>query len=312
MRLHPAITDALRRIPRTRNTVVATGVGASLVLGSGVALAAGGDLFASDTAAKPSATAERQDHAKDAESSAAGKKADEQQDAERKAEERRDAARDKAAAEKKAEAREAAEKKAAAQKKAAQKKAAEKKAAEKKKQKQAEKRAEARKSGNKHHDKHKAGNGGKHKDSKKASRSKGRGKVRSWVLPVSHPYAKTAGFSDSGDRWAAKHSGQDFAVPTGTPVKAVHNGTVVTADWGGAYGNEIVVKHPNGTYTQYAHLSEFRAVPGEHVNTGEQIAVSGSTGNSTGPHLHFEVRTSPYYGSGFDPVPFLQKHGLKP
>ncbi|MFR9756747.1 M23 family metallopeptidase [Streptomyces sp. TR06-5] len=307
MRLHPAITDALRRIPRTRNTVVATGVGASLVLGSGVALAAGGDLFASDTAAKPSATAERQDHAKDAESSAAGKKADEQQDAERKAEERRDAARDKAAAEKKAEAREAAEKKAAAQKKAAQKKAA-----EKKKQKQAEKRAEARKSGNKHHDKHKAGNGGKHKDSKKASRSKGRGKVRSWVLPVSHPYAKTAGFSDSGDRWAAKHSGQDFAVPTGTPVKAVHNGTVVTADWGGAYGNEIVVKHPNGTYTQYAHLSEFRAVPGEHVNTGEQIAVSGSTGNSTGPHLHFEVRTSPYYGSGFDPVPFLQKHGLKP
>lgn len=252
MRLHPTITDALRRIPRTRNAVVATGVGASLALGSGVALAAGDDMFAADASAKASSATEQQAQAQS----------------------------------------EAAEK----QNKAEQKAEADKQAA-------AEKKAETRAGG--------AEQKGK-ADKKKASRSKSRGKAPSWVLPVSQPYTKTAGFADSGDRWSATHSGQDFAVPSGTPVKAVHKGTVVTTGWGGAYGNRIVVEHPNGKYSQYAHLSSIGVAQGEQVNTGEKLGQSGSSGNSSGPHLHFEVRTTPVYGSGFDPVPFLKNHGLKP
>jgi murein DD-endopeptidase MepM/ murein hydrolase activator NlpD len=132
-----------------------------------------------------------------------------------------------------------------------------------------------------------------------------------WVSPV-HGKAKfTAGFNQGGARWAHKHSGQDFAVQTGTKVHAVHTGTVVEADWGGAYGNNIVIKHGNGLYTQYAHLSKFDVKVGEKVNTDEVIARSGNTGNTSGPHLHFEVRKTPYYGSAVSPIPFLKDKGVK-
>lgn len=143
---------------------------------------------------------------------------------------------------------------------------------------------------------------------KKAAAKK---KAASWVKPVSKPYTLTAGFGNSGDRWSAKHSGQDFGVPTGTPVKSVHKGTVVEAGDGGSYGNNIVIKHPNGKFSQYAHLSKFEVGVGDHVKTGGEIAKSGNTGNTSGPHLHFEIRTTAEYGSGFDPMPFLHKHGVK-
>lgn len=145
-------------------------------------------------------------------------------------------------------------------------------------------------------------------EKKKADRSA----ARSWTTPVGKPYDLTASFGNSGDRWSAKHSGQDFAVPTGTPVESVHKGTVVTTGWGGAYGNRVVVEHPGGRFSQYAHLSKINVSPGQQVNTGSKIALSGNTGNTSGPHLHFEIRTTPAYGSGFDPVPFLKSHGAKP
>ncbi|MDH6224987.1 M23 family metallopeptidase [Streptomyces sp. MJP52] len=137
----------------------------------------------------------------------------------------------------------------------------------------------------------------------------------SWVDPVQH-YKLSASFAQNGGMWAHKHSGQDFAVPTGTKVFAAHEGTVVKAGgWGAgdgpAYGNAVVIKHDNGTYSQYAHLSKVQVRVGEKVNTGEQIALSGNTGNSSGPHLHFEIRTTANYGSAIDPAQFLASKGVK-
>ncbi|NGN69783.1 M23 family metallopeptidase [Streptomyces sp. A7024] len=133
----------------------------------------------------------------------------------------------------------------------------------------------------------------------------------SWVSPIDGKYQFSAGYDQGGARWAHKHSGQDFAVSTGTKVHAVHGGTVVEAGWGGAYGNNIVVKHSNGVYSQYAHLSKFDVKLGDKVKTNEVIALSGNTGNSSGPHLHFEIRTTPNYGSAVNPVDFLKDKGVK-
>ncbi|MFF0463970.1 M23 family metallopeptidase [Streptomyces mexicanus] len=136
-----------------------------------------------------------------------------------------------------------------------------------------------------------------------------------WVDPVQH-YTLTATFDQGGSHWMHKHSGQDFAVPIGTNVVAAHGGTVVKAGPNGggdgpAYGNAIVIKHANGLYTQYAHLSRIDVKVGQVVSTGQHIALSGNTGNTTGPHLHFEVRTTPNYGSAVNPVTFLRAHGVK-
>ncbi|MFE0509337.1 M23 family metallopeptidase [Streptomyces sp. NPDC058964] len=136
----------------------------------------------------------------------------------------------------------------------------------------------------------------------------------SWVDPVKK-YTLSASFMQAGSHWVAKHSGQDFAVPTGTEVIAAHGGTVVKAGGNGAgdgpaYGNAVVIKHGDGTYSQYAHLSRIDVKVGQVVKTGQHIALSGSTGNSTGPHLHFEIRTTPNYGSAVNPVAFLRAHGV--
>lgn len=136
----------------------------------------------------------------------------------------------------------------------------------------------------------------------------------SWVDPVKS-YALSASFNQAGGMWAHKHSGQDFAVPQGTQVVAAHGGTVVKAGGNGAgdgpaYGNAIVIKHANGTYSQYAHLSRIDVGVGQVVATGQNIALSGNTGNSSGPHLHFEIRTTPNYGSAIDPVAFLRAKGV--
>jgi murein DD-endopeptidase MepM/ murein hydrolase activator NlpD len=139
-------------------------------------------------------------------------------------------------------------------------------------------------------------------------------KAPSWVKPVTS-YTLTASYNQGGAMWSHKHSGQDFAVPVGTPVKVAGSGTVVKAGPNGggdgpAYGNAIVVKHANGTYSQYAHLSKIKAYVGQKVVAGQQIALSGNTGNSSGPHLHFEIRTTPNYGSAVNPAAFLRSHGV--
>lgn len=131
----------------------------------------------------------------------------------------------------------------------------------------------------------------------------------SWVAPVSS--AISTNYKQAGSSWSSGyHTGVDFRAKSGTPVKAVHSGTVVKAGWGGSYGNEIVVKHAPGVYTQYAHLSSINVKVGAKVSTGRMIGLSGSTGNSTGPHLHFEVRTGSGYGTDIDPVAFLEGKGV--
>ncbi|MFC9126375.1 peptidoglycan DD-metalloendopeptidase family protein [Streptomyces sp. NPDC057099] len=115
----------------------------------------------------------------------------------------------------------------------------------------------------------------------------------------------------SGSMWSSGyHTGVDFVVPTGTSLKAVGAGTVVSAGWGGAYGNQVVIQLEDGKYAQYAHLSQLSVSAGQTVTAGQQIGLSGATGNVTGPHLHFEIRTSPDYGSDVDPVAYLRSHGV--
>ncbi|MFF4492167.1 M23 family metallopeptidase [Streptomyces sp. NPDC001544] len=148
-----------------------------------------------------------------------------------------------------------------------------------------------------------------------AAAAKPAAQAAAWVDPVKN-YTLTAGFDQAGSHWMHRHSGQDFAVPIGTEVVAAHGGTVVKAGgWGAgdgpAYGNAIVIKHADGQYSQYAHLSRVDVRVGQVVTTGQHIAESGNTGNTTGPHLHFEIRTTPNYGSAIDPVAFLRAKGVK-
>ncbi|WP_320772992.1 transglycosylase family protein [Streptomyces sp. CRN 30] len=116
----------------------------------------------------------------------------------------------------------------------------------------------------------------------------------------------------SGPSWSkGYHTGVDFPVPTGTSIRSVKSGKVVTAGWGGSFGYQVVVRHSDGRYTQYAHLSAISVRSGQSVGTGQRLGRAGSTGNSSGPHLHFEVRTGPGFGSDIDPVAYLRKGGVK-
>ena len=117
------------------------------------------------------------------------------------------------------------------------------------------------------------------------------------VWPVSGPV--TSGF---GWRWGRMHEGIDIAVPTGTPVVAAASGHVIVAGWMGGYGNLVVIDHGGGLATAYGHNSSFAVGSGSTVSQGQTIAYAGSTGNSTGPHVHFEVRVN---GSPVDPLGYL-------
>lgn len=116
----------------------------------------------------------------------------------------------------------------------------------------------------------------------------------------------------AGGSWSkGYHTGVDFPVATGTSVKAVAAGTVVSSGWGGSYGYEVVIRHGDGKYSQYGHLSALTVKAGQKVAAGQRIARSGSTGNSTGPHLHFEIRTGPGFGSDVDPLAYLRAGGVR-
>ncbi|MFF3445904.1 transglycosylase family protein [Streptomyces sp. NPDC002667] len=116
----------------------------------------------------------------------------------------------------------------------------------------------------------------------------------------------------AGSHWSkGYHTGVDFPVPTGTSVAAVAAGHVVSAGWGGSFGYQVVIRHADGRYTQYGHLSAIAVKDGQSVVAGQRIGRSGSTGNSTGPHLHFEVRTGPGFGSDVDPVAYLRAGGVR-
>ncbi|MGP3982822.1 murein hydrolase activator EnvC family protein [Streptomyces sp. KR80] len=144
----------------------------------------------------------------------------------------------------------------------------------------------------------------------RAAREAERKRLNTYVLPVEGSYV-SAQYGASGGAWSSgSHTGVDFHAGSGTSVRAVGAGTVVEADWAGAYGYNVVIKMTDGTYTQYGHLSSIGVSVGERVTPGQQIALSGSSGNSSGPHLHFEARTSPDYGSDIDPIGYLRSHGV--
>ncbi|MHA4820128.1 peptidoglycan DD-metalloendopeptidase family protein [Streptomyces aculeolatus] len=127
--------------------------------------------------------------------------------------------------------------------------------------------------------------------------------------------AVSTGYRAAGGQWSSgHHTGIDFAAPQGTRVAAAGSGRVVMAGYGvdgDPYGNTIVIQHPDGYYTQYAHLSAITVKEGQQVDAGQRIGAVGTTGTrSSGPHLHFEARTGPGYGSDIDPVAFLRGKGV--
>jgi murein DD-endopeptidase MepM/ murein hydrolase activator NlpD len=112
----------------------------------------------------------------------------------------------------------------------------------------------------------------------------------------------TAYFGASGSRWSSTHTGLDIGVPSGSNIMASKGGTVVYSGWNGSYGYYVKIDHGNGIITAYAHNSRLLVSAGDKVKQGDIIALSGSTGNSTGPHLHFEVIVN---GSFKNPLNYL-------
>ena len=119
-----------------------------------------------------------------------------------------------------------------------------------------------------------------------------RGRLTSLFGPRTHPIYGTPDF----------HTGIDLAVPEGTPVHAAAPGTVIWADTKGGYGLLVIIDHGNGYTSYYGHLSRILVRVGQFVEVGQVVALSGNTGLSTGPHLHFEVRKS---GEPINPLPLL-------
>lgn len=132
-----------------------------------------------------------------------------------------------------------------------------------------------------------------------------------WPLPASYAtYSRITSYFGPRKQPTAgastNHGAIDIGVPLGTSVYSAEIGTVITAQWYGGYGNFIMIKHDNGLVTAYGHLSSIRVNVGQRVSRGQVIALSGSTGISTGPHLHFEVRLNPYKNyNRVDPLNYL-------
>jgi len=127
-------------------------------------------------------------------------------------------------------------------------------------------------------------------------------KVTLWIVDSLDSYCcpnQTQYSSLYGYRHGRRHQGIDLPYPTGTPVYAAFDGKVRVADWAGGYGKLVVLRHANGLETFYGHNSELKVKAGDWVHAGDVIALGGSTGRSSGPHLHFETR---YKGFAFDPM----------
>jgi murein DD-endopeptidase MepM/ murein hydrolase activator NlpD len=129
-----------------------------------------------------------------------------------------------------------------------------------------------------------------------------------WVLPTVG-YHLTARFGQYG-LWSSMHTGLDFAAPSGNPIFAIANGVITEAGYDGAYGNKTVETLPDGTEIWYCHQSTIGVSVGDKVVQSEQIGTLGSTGHTTGPHVHIEVR--PGGGDPVDPYPEFVFHGVTP
>jgi murein DD-endopeptidase MepM/ murein hydrolase activator NlpD len=129
-----------------------------------------------------------------------------------------------------------------------------------------------------------------------------------WVSPM--PGAKVT--SCYGMRWGVLHAGMDFARPENAPEYAVGAGTVIAAGWTySGYGSSVMIDHHNGYFTHYAHQNKTVVHVGQKVKAGQLIGYEGSTGDSTGPHLHFEVHRGSLWNQ-IDPAPWLRAHKVNP
>jgi murein DD-endopeptidase MepM/ murein hydrolase activator NlpD len=127
-----------------------------------------------------------------------------------------------------------------------------------------------------------------------------------WVHPI--PSAEVT--SCFGQRWGRLHAGVDLAAPHGTAIVAAGNGVVVSAGPNGGYGNAILIDHGDGWLTHYGHLSAIGVEEGQAVKAGEHIGDEGSTGHSTGPHLHFEVHQG-QFPNPVEPTAWMHGHGIE-
>ncbi|GAA0795820.1 M23 family metallopeptidase [Spirilliplanes yamanashiensis] len=140
-------------------------------------------------------------------------------------------------------------------------------------------------------------------------------KVRTTASPTPppvwvNPMAQGSVTSCYGPRWGRLHAGVDLAAPSGTPIVAAGAGTVVQAGaWAGGYGISVLIDHGNGYLTHYGHMSVTVVEPGQVVHAGQQIGLEGSTGHSTGPHLHFEVHQG-VWKNQIEPTAWLLAHGV--
>lgn len=131
-----------------------------------------------------------------------------------------------------------------------------------------------------------------------------RGTIVPWRWPAFGEISSDYGWRE----YKEYHHGIDIAIPSGTDVKAARAGKVVKAGWIGVYGLALLVDHGNGIQTLYGHNQKLLVKAGERVDMGETIAISGNTGNSTGPHLHFEIRLN---GKTVDPNQYLPEVASK-
>jgi murein DD-endopeptidase MepM/ murein hydrolase activator NlpD len=127
------------------------------------------------------------------------------------------------------------------------------------------------------------------------------------VLPVQGARV-SSGF---GYRWGTLHAGIDFAAPLGTPEYAAADGVVVRAGAASGFGLAVYVQHENGDVTVYGHMPEILVAEGQTVRAGDTIALLGNQGQSTGPHLHFEVHVGGIDGQKIDPLPWLRERGVQ-
>ncbi|WP_239086739.1 M23 family metallopeptidase [Catellatospora methionotrophica] len=127
-----------------------------------------------------------------------------------------------------------------------------------------------------------------------------------WLIPMKGAQVTSC----FGQRWGVLHAGIDFAMPNGTPIRAVGAGTVVSAGWAySGYGISVVVDHHNGYLTHYAHMSQDKVSVGDEVKAGDILGLEGSTGDSTGPHLHFEVHKGMW--NQINPAGWLADRGIQ-
>ncbi|MBB1245956.1 M23 family metallopeptidase [Streptomyces durbertensis] len=132
-----------------------------------------------------------------------------------------------------------------------------------------------------------------------------------WTRPLTAGSPVSAPYGIKGDWLAGYHTGVDFAVDTGTRVYSIGPGTIEIAGEYGDYGEAVLIRLDDGRFALYAHLSAVDVQRGQRVDGGERLGETGATGRVTGPHLHFEIRTSRNYGSDVDPVEYLATRGVR-